>query len=419
MPAPELLTELRNTMNAAKRANTHNRSIYARDCDQICFAALDCVGTVEKYERSTGDLITSLKCFLYLLTFLCKLSMVADTSSGWLVDAVYTITEKIENLAAESLLQEKTIKTQTLNLLLRESKKEVYEEWSDMRHKLLDLAVPLIDKRSLAKIEKLLDEFAAEAEQRAFPEFDLRELQAIRYKVHRQVYGRENTREELEQNLDNDSMRLIAVQEAALDGDYDAAERLCLPKIRDDYYDDNPEDWNNVLFEVYKQSGDTEKELTQAKKILLFSSARYWDIVKGICQEQNTWDDVRGPLLKQVQEQCRQYCYREILVSEKEWPLLLEDLSRDPEDIFDYEKYLRKDYPDQFFAICQQKIMARAERSVKRSNYRTIVRLLKKMVKWGGRQQAIETFWQLHQLYSDRPAMMEELASFKAFVTRN
>ena len=55
-------------------------------------------------------------------------------------------------------------------------------------------------------------------------------------------------------NLHIRELRLIAVEDAIKEKNYSEAERLCLEAIEkegEQYYRKSPNDWNNILFDVY------------------------------------------------------------------------------------------------------------------------------------------------------------------------
>ena len=46
------------------------------------------------------------------------------------------------------------------------------------------------------------------------------------------------------------------------------------------YHSSDPEDWNNVLYDIYKTANITEKQIAQAKKLLLMGNEKFWGVLK-------------------------------------------------------------------------------------------------------------------------------------------
>lgn len=144
------------------------------------------------------------------------------------------------------------------------------------------------------------------------------------------------------------------------DKNYDEAEKLCLEKANAEetwhYHSSDPEDWNNVLYDIYKTANITEKQIAQAKKLLLMGNEKFWDVLKQIYKEHDAWNENYESLLDELKNSKRTVCYRTVLISENEKKRLLDDVMENPYDLFYYGKYLVKDYPEQVYELCYKEI---------------------------------------------------------------
>ena len=72
------------------------------------------------------------------------------------------------------------------------------------------------------------------------------------------------------QNISLNELRIIAIKDALEDKNYDEAEKLCLEKANAEdtwhYHSSDPEDWNNMLYDIYKKANNTEKQIAQLIK---------------------------------------------------------------------------------------------------------------------------------------------------------
>ena len=186
-----------------------------------------------------------------------------------------------------------------------------------------------------------------------YPEYTKKEDLIVRYLLHRHLYGKKNTQKELYQNIAINELRIIAIKDAMEDKNYDEAEKLCLEKANAEetwhYHSSDPEDWNNVLYDIYKTANITEKQIAQAKKLLLMGNEKFWGVLKQIYNKCGVWNENYGSLLDELKDSKRTVCYRSILISENEKKRLLDDVMENPYDLFYYGKYLVKEYPEQVY----------------------------------------------------------------------
>ena len=108
------------------------------------------------------------------------------------------------------------------------------------------------------------------------------------------------------------------------------------------YRSGDPEDWNNMLYDIYKIANNTEKQIAQAKKLLLMGNGKFWEVLKQIYKEYGAWNENYESLLDELKDSKRTVCYRSVLISENEKKRLLEDVMENPYDLFYYGKYLIK-----------------------------------------------------------------------------
>ena len=246
-----------------------------------------------------------------------------------------------------------------------------------------------------------------------FPEYKKKEDAIVRYLLHRHLYGKENVVAELQQNISVDELRIIAIEDAVEDKKFAEAEKLCQEKLvaqQARYYRKNdPQDWNNILYEIYKVSDDTEKQATQAKHILLLGNEKFWDEMKKIYYKLGTWDENRNSLLDELRDSKKTICYRSVLVEEKEYKRLLADLMNNPYDLFYYGNFLVKDYPDQIYNLCYNEISDHCANARDRREYKKVTKQIEQLIKWNGTDTAQKLIDDLRKLYPRRSALLDEL----------
>jgi hypothetical protein len=145
---------------------------------------------------------------------------------------------------------------------LRESKKKAFGGWGDWRYDFIRKSICLTDKKKAKKLELYLDELLVKSRDNVYNGYEIKEDKVIRYQLHRHLVGKAFARAELYENIDIDDMCHIAVNDALDEKDYVEAERLCKLKVSDDswiYRAADPNDWNNVLYDIYATVGYKDK----------------------------------------------------------------------------------------------------------------------------------------------------------------
>ena len=85
----------------------------------------------------------------------------------------------------------------------------------------------------------------------------------------------------------------------ALD-DYSAALEKANAEETWHYHSSDSKDWNNVLYDIYKTANNTEKQIAQAKKLLLMGNEKFWDVLKQIYKEHGAWNENYESLLDEL-----------------------------------------------------------------------------------------------------------------------
>lgn len=298
----DILEVAKMTINASIKCNTVRGFIGWHSCDNICMDMHDVLDMCEdafKRERYQE----SLEADTYVLVSGVKLASCADSSSGMLTDVIMRAFELID-LSTQTIAKlDAAMRKHALSLIIKEAKKKAFDGWDSWRYELLGKAVCLCDEKLAVKLEKLLDVFLEDIENDYTPEYKRQEDTILRYKLHRHLKGADAVKDELYANLHIREIRIIAVKDATDARNYNEAEKLCLEQIKKEdgrFYRNIPEDWNNILFDVYVQSGITDKQIEQAKKILFLGNAGFWDVLKRLYQSLGTWESQKPIILKEL-----------------------------------------------------------------------------------------------------------------------
>lgn len=409
--ANDILEVAKMTINASIKCNTVRGYIGWHSCDNICMDMHDVLDMCEKSFK-LGRHTDVLETAIYVLVSSVKLASHADSSSGMLSDVIMGAFELIELCTQTIAKQDIEMKTKALSLIIKESKKKAFDGWTSWRYELLDKAVCLCDDKTATKLEKVLDAFLEDDENEYMPDYKKKEDTVLRYKLHRHIKGADAVRGELYANLHIQELRMIAVRDAMEEKNYLEAERLCLEQIKKDdwrYYRNSPDDWNNILFDVYVEAGQTEKQIEQAKRILFFGNEEFWTMLKRLYLSQNIWEEQKSVLLEELKKSKYMVCYRSVLIEEDEKELLLEAVSEKTFDLFYYGQFLIKAYPKEIYALCECYIREKCAEATDRRLYKKVCKDLLQLIKWKGNATAKVLVEEFKATYPRRTALLDEL----------
>lgn len=408
----DIMPIVKETISVSIKRNTHRGFIGWSGCDSICMDMQDCQEMCRRLLEA-GRCMEALEASAYILVSGVKLASHADSSSGLLTEVVLSTMELTEACTKEIAGQEKKMRDKALAMLIKEVRKKVFDGWTEWRYGLLKCGICLCDGKSAEKLENALDILLEGIEEDCFPEYKRKEDWLVRYYLHRHLLGKEAVRTELYDHIGIKEFCIIAIRDAMESGDFDEAERLCLDKAEAEerrYYRKNdPEDWNNLLFQVYERAGDTEKQMMQAKKLLLFGNEKFWEVLKQIHEANGTWKSVYQGLLEELKDSRQGICYRTILIDENEKERLMEDVEGNPYDLFYYGGLLAEEYPERIYVLCDTVIRQQCAEAKDRREYRKVAKQIAQLIKWGGEDTAQKLIGELMQAYPRRLALADEL----------
>lgn len=399
------------TINASIKCNTIRGYIGWRSCDNICMDMHDVLDMCE-HEFKLGRYIDVLEVATYVLVSSVKLASHADSSSGMLTDVVMCTFELIDLCTQTITKQDEEMKAKALSLIIKESKKKIFDGWTSWRYEFMEKAICLCDDKMAVKLEKVLDVFLEDNENEYMPDYKKKEDVILRYKLHRHIKGASAVREELYANLYIHELCMIAVKDALAEKNYLEAERLCLEKIEKDgrrYYRNSPDDWNNILFDVYFEAGQIDMQIEQAKRILFLGNEEFWDVLKRLYQSKNIWDEKKQALLEELKNSKHVICYRSVLIEEDEKELLLETVLEKPFDIFYYGQFLVETYPEEIYALCEMYIREKCAGAKDRREYKKVCKDILQLIKWNGNDTAMALVEEFKTIYPRRTALLDEL----------
>lgn len=333
----------------------------------------------------------------------------ADDREGVLGNTIYAAYNTLSAIASEE--PSKAVREQILKYCFTSFDKRTFAGW-DWHIGLLQLAACILDTEG--EVEEIFKRINSIPES---DEYEIKEVQKIKYCILLEKKGTEVAQKYLEQNLDNPSFRAQAIQDALDQKDYEKATALANDGIEQDSgYPGLIIDWYDWLLKIAESQNDTERIILYARDLLLESlnpKRDYYQILKEIVPPEE-WTGFVETIVQEAMERKPYYGVNfvaAIFVREEWWSRLFELVKTECslDQLAKYEKLLAQHFPSELADLYAERIIEYVEDRVGRDYYRTACRYIRRMIKLGARDKADEVISQLRQTHYRKKALMEEL----------
>lgn len=335
--------------------------------------------------------------------------LLADDREGALGNAIYAAYNTLSAIASEEPSED--IRKLILKYCFTSFDKRTFAGW-DWHIGLLQLAASILDTEG--EVEELFKRINSIPES---DEYEIKEVQKIKYCILLEKKGTKVAQKYLEQNIDNPSFREVAIQDALDQKDYERATALANDGIEQDArYPGLVINWYEWLLKIAESQKDTERIILYARYLLLndnIPSQDYYQILKKTVPHEQ-WADFVETIVQETLERKPYYgvdFVASIFVREEWWSRLFElvKTERSLDRLAKYEKPLAKHFPSELADLYAERIIEYVEDRVGRDYYRRACRYIRRMIKLGARDKADEVISQLRQTHYRKKALMEEL----------
>ncbi len=335
--------------------------------------------------------------------------LLADDREGVLGNAIYAAYDTLSAITCEE--PSEAIRRQILKYCFTSFDKRTFAGW-DWHIGLLQLAACILDTEG--EVEELFKRINSIPES---DEYEIKEVQKIKYCILLEKKGTEVAQKYLEQNLDNPSFREVAIQDALDQKDYERATALANDGIEQDSgYAGLVTNWYEWLLKIAESQKDTERIILYARHLLLNDSRPsldYYEILRKTVPPEE-WTDFVEAIIQEAIERKPYYGVNfaaSVFVREEWWSRLLDLVKKECnlDQLAKYEKLLAQHFPNELADLYAERIIEYVESHIGRNYYRTACKYIRKMIKLGARDKADEVISQLRQTHYSRRALMEEL----------
>lgn len=307
-------------------------------------------------------------------------------------------------------------------LLLKESKHKDWEGWDEWRLSLLEsTALWMGGAKERELWTKALDDWEASQDKGEFgSRYAAEKLAELRYAVMLSFDGTERARQYLEEHLEIQSFRDMAIEEALTSQQYDRALSLieqgeALERQRG--YRGLVHHWEEKRIRLYELTDRQDALIELAKKFMLNGEYAYYVRLKELTAS-DEWEANHETLLDEIRSNTKgnwqaESMYKKILIQENLAGRLLEVMREQPRLIPDYYQHLVDDYMDDVLDLFEEQIKKECKQATNRNEYKKVCRIIRTLIEAGGRDRAAQVASELRTLYPRRPALLEELDKIK------
>ncbi|MGD6776819.1 SWIM zinc finger family protein [Sutcliffiella horikoshii] len=359
----------------------------------------------------TKDILLALDLAFLLLREAMKAFQYADDSDGDIGNLVTETMEAIEDtILRESLTTEQ--RTKAFHKLIDLSESNIFEGWEDFQTDLLSIVSDLATTNELReKLTAYIYELIETNEEDSYKKYYSERLLNILFSLIEEHGDESEVESFMQENLKYSSFREKLIEKHFENMEYEKIINLTLEaEAKDKTLAGLVIQWKKIRYEAYKNLSLKNEQLLLAKELLLHGEFEYYEELKGLNDSEYTsfYQDIKSEL-KEAQSWSAQGVFLKLIETENDNAEILEYVKRNPQRIENYTKRLVDEFPDEVNELYVQHILGQAKSSSNRKQYQQVCKVLRQYKKISGREKQESIIQDLQQLYSNRPAFMDEL----------
>ncbi|MGD6779956.1 SWIM zinc finger family protein [Sutcliffiella horikoshii] len=359
----------------------------------------------------TKDILLALDLAFLLLREAMKAFQYADDSDGDIGNLVTETMEAIEDtILRESLTTEQ--RTKAFHKLIDLSESNIFEGWEDFQTDLLSIVSDLATTNELReKLTAYIYEIIETNEEDSYKKYYSERLLNILFSLIEEHGDESEVESFMQENLKYSSFREKLIEKHFENMEYEKIINLTLEaEAKDKTLAGLVIQWKKIRYEAYKNLSLKNEQLLLAKELLLHGEFEYYEELKGLNDSEHTsfYQDIKSEL-KEAQSWSAQGVFLKLIETENDNAEILEYVKRNPQRIENYTKRLVDEFPDEVNELYVQYILGQAKSSSNRKQYQQVCKVLRQYKKISGREKQESIIQDLQQLYSNRPAFMDEL----------
>lgn len=402
-----ILSDVRARYATAKRRGTDDY-ITTSGCNYIC-SELDKIIEEAVGNGARGDFSLAYAVCVIVLQKCGWLSSYADSSSGWLGETIYRTQEAIRGVC-KSVPKDSDDAKYIFTHGLKDCQHKDFDGWVEYPYGLLRSVAILTNEDTEKKLYEALNALDSKFGKKDYSGW-LMYGSLVRYEVILTTAGEIDADAFLSENLKYDAVRKIAIDNAVERRQYDKAEKLCLDALSTHKYSEkpytHPSEWDYLLFSIYVQEGNKQKQTETAERILFLFDVKYFAVLKKLLGDE--WESKYPSLREGLRHTLPYDLFMQVLAEEGDYRQLIEQVRIYPKYVFVYGTLLSLHYPDKVCQMCLHEVRRQTAEANTRGQYKKVCGNIKKLYDYSDYNEVIAIIAEMKKEYPRRPALLEEL----------
>lgn len=342
-----------------------------------------------------------------------------DDSAGELGAIVYDCFEKWHELCSEESIPE-DIKSEIFELALSRFNDKDLKGW-DWWWDWMGMAIVLADTpEKQNRVIKALDAIQPNGDDWS-AKHNAETAQKYKLEMMSRCGSLEDQIKFMYDNVSNPDFRKRLIQVAWDNTDYDEVLKLAKDGVNHDAdYAGLVSDWHKWEYKVYHEIGDKNNELQLARYFFFgggrwgekeYSMVSMYSVLKSLVPHEE-WEIYVQTLISEAQNKKDIVRQLYIYTQEKMWQEYMDYIRKNPSiyDIDDTPSEVKKLYRDEIIKLYAAAVRDYFQRASNRDSYREGVAFLRKLIRYGGAEEAERIATEQKSRTPRRPALIDELS---------
>lgn len=217
------------------------------------------------------------------------------------------------------------IKNQLMQQVIKLFKKNIFKGLPEERYDLFYTALPLVTEQTAPKVIAVSDKLKKQASI-----FDMLYLETnqltLRLRIALQLGHMDQAQQIIDDNINNEGVRAEYVSILEAQKNYAKAEEVVKDALRNNVGD--PRMWQSKLGRIYELTNQKDKLKRLLKDDLMSGNIQMFKQYKNLLVKNHEWKSEYPHLLTELEGNLGRYAYCEILLQEKEYSKLINQLKK-------------------------------------------------------------------------------------------
>lgn len=339
----------------------------------------------------------------------------SNDSSGYAELSIKKAFDVLHRVSEQELPDK--LRLSLFNYCIKESEKKIYDDYGSWQYDFIEIAIKV--SVTEAEMKTLLDTLDSYIRTEIGENHSLNRLErfsTIKYKLLNKMGRKDEAEDFFISNLHFPDFRRKALSLAFEKMNYDRVIELALEGEKKDG-DKNlhglVREWKKWRFNAYTEKKDNEGIRKLSFDFLLNDNdITFYEEYKKTFSD-GKWEKSYLALKTDLKEKAGNRfssILADILVKEKEFPLLLEMIKQHPGYVSSYQGHFLNTHPEEIFNLHVINIRDEAALATDRKKYQSVCANIKNLTKLGGKEQASQLVREFRNTYKNRRAFQDELA---------